>query len=216
MIKNITFSFLLFVISLGCIQQTSNESRQFENKVEPQVLLSGGENIVLPLRYWYQFRSNTEEPFNELGYFIEEDSNIDAIAQAIVYASARELIKKYTSKELYEIERNSLEEELYAIAKSNATSLDNSLEIQFNTFILGEISFPHIIQKVKKVNLLSEFDALKSTDVNVRILAIKKLLKEGSEESYAIVLEHWVTEKNEKARNYILETLASKNRSNAN
>jgi hypothetical protein len=121
------------------------------------------------------------------------------------------VFKTYSSKELYEKEEDSLEEEIYQATKKNSNALDTNLSIQFNALLLGDIEYPHIIKNAKSANLLSEFDALKSKDSDQRLKAIQELLKEGSKESYAIVLEHWAVEKNETIREFILESLEAKN-----
>jgi hypothetical protein len=195
----------------ACIQQTSKDSRQFENEFNLEVLTKNRENLKVNVRYWYQFHAKTGEPFDEFGKFIEEDPSIKAFTQATVFASVREVFKTYSSKELYEKEEDSLEEEIYQATKKNSNALDTNLSIQFNALLLGDIEYPHIIKNAKSANLLSEFDALKSKDSDQRLKAIQELLKEGSKESYAIVLEHWAVEKNETIREFILESLEAKN-----
>lgn len=206
--KYILFSSTVLFLLLSCGQKTSNQSRQFEKKLNINVLTSDEENILIDLRCWYQFTSNSNKTFDEKGMFINENQSINPTLESILYSAVRSVIGKYSSKELYLAEKRNIENEIYDEVKIVGTDSIYGLKTQFNDFLLGEIEYPHIINQAKNSDLLSEYDLLKSKNPEERLKAIEKLLSEGSETSYSIILEHWPTEKNKKNRDYILKELS--------
>ncbi|MBO0592978.1 hypothetical protein I2486_16365 [Cellulophaga sp. E16_2] len=198
----------LLILMLSSCQKTSNQSRQFEKRLNINVLTKNQENIEVNLRCWYQFSSSSDKTFDEKGQFINQNENIDPILKATVYSAVRTVIKKYSSKDLYLIEKRTVENEIYDEVKSLGKDSIYGLKTQFNDFLLGEIKYPHIINQAKNSNLLNEYDLLKSKKPRDRLKAIEKLLNEGSETSYSIILEHWADENNQENRDYILKKLS--------
>ena len=199
----------MFFLLVNCSQKTSNQSRQFEKKLNIEVLTGNDENIVLNLRCWYQFTSNSNKTFDENGMFVKENENSHAFLEARVRSAVRSVIGKYTSKDLYLTEKRTVDNEIFGQTKKFENDSILGLKTQINEIMVGEIEYPHIVNQAKNSDLLNEYDLLKSKNPEERLKAIEKLLKDGSETSYSLILGHWATEKNDKIRAFILKELSN-------
>ena len=206
--KYILFNLTIFLLMLSCSQKTSNQSRQFGKTLNLGAITSDNETIAISLRCWYEFTSNSNKTFDEKGMFINEDQNIDQFLNPVVYSAVRNVIGKYSSKDLYLAEKRNVENEIYLQVKNTESNAIYGLKIQFNALLLGEIEYPHIINQAKNSDLLNEYDLLKSENPDERLKAIKKLLNEGNTTSYSIILEHWANEKDIENRAFILKQLS--------
>lgn len=204
----ITLSTVLILI--GCNKKTRNTSRQFENKININALTSEGEEINLNIRSYYRFISISNMAFDDNGRWVDKNENKNFLVEAIIRSSVRSVLSTYASKELYAIEKRTFEEEIYQMAKSSYSKSEDGFKVQFNRFLIGEIKYPHLVNQAKSNNLLNEFELLKSHESDLRLKGIEKLLKDGTETSYSIILDHWAKEKNETIRDYILKSLSNK------
>lgn len=178
--------------------------RQKEDVTSLSALSKDDEEIKLKMRYWYNPKPDSiVKIHNEIGKEYKERIIIPSIRSVI-----RTILSKYSSEDLYLIERDKLSN----LIESELNQIKGLLLLfNINAIIIDEIEFPHIISKAKAENLIETYELLKSKNSKERLLALSQLFDNASETAYLIILNHWSSEKDQVNLDYILKRMTKKN-----
>jgi len=122
-------------------------------------------------------------------------------------SSIRAIVGEYTSKELYLMEIDQIQE-LILNEILGQTGLIGFFLIQ--GVIIRDIQFPHILNQAEDANLLREYSMLKNEDSEIRMRALKNLFDSHSEIGYIMILDHWSTEYDQKILDFIVDRFLEK------
>lgn len=182
-------------------------SRQFEGNTEISALSSDNEEIYIVSKYYFAYTSDSKTDFDNKGYLINRNNEIESFTKSILNNAFREIIGKYDSKELSKIDKRNLTIYLQKSANKTSNGWKNHLQPKFNRIIIENFDFSHIVREAKRYGLLEEYNNLKNENPEIRLNAIKSLINSNNEIAISIVLNHWNDEKEPAIKDYITKNL---------